>query len=359
MKTKKELELYIIDYLKVKSINSLSATIQQNESLLSCLKNNTTFLNKSSKISERLYCIHNNINHLLICPICNEKPLKYIGFNIGYTLTCGYKCSTTRQMLNAKSKEFKLLDKEVFIKMIDDMENIRSLVAGMRLNADKLQSLLHYTKYIDEYDKVLLSERLYCLYNNIKERPMCYCGKKHLNFIEFKLGYYQFCSAKCSANSKEIRSKYVNTCLELYGVDNVFKSKELMKDVYRKHSKVSQELFWSIYNKLDDDLKDKCNFGELNDEIQIEGDNKFFSIDFCVDNIIIEFYGDFWHRNPNVYNGDEIIKGMLTTDIWDYDKKRIEYLKQKDFKILSVWEDDYTSDKNKIIKECLKFLTTY
>lgn len=52
------------------------------------------------------------------------------------------------------------------------------------------------------------------------------CGKE-TTFLGITKGYRKFCSQKCSANSDSTRNKYRQTCLDKYGVENVYQSKEI------------------------------------------------------------------------------------------------------------------------------------
>lgn len=59
--------------------------------------------------------------------------------------------------------------------------------------------------------------------------------------------------------------------------------------------------------------------------------------------IIYEFYGDFWHGNPNIYKCDEINSvnkisfGKLYSNTIDKENK----LKSLGYGIISIWESDY------------------
>lgn len=55
--------------------------------------NKTSFLNDDVSLSERIYCILNNIKELDTCPYCGNK-VKYANFGIGYRRHCGNReCS--------------------------------------------------------------------------------------------------------------------------------------------------------------------------------------------------------------------------------------------------------------------------
>jgi hypothetical protein len=110
-----------------------------------------------------------------------------------------------------------------------------------------------------------------------------------------------------------------------------------------RYSKISQELFWYVYNKLDNKT-DNIYFAELNEEYMFFpwlNDLNIIEVDFKHGNKIIEFDGDYWHSKP-----EQIEKDIL----------RDKYLISKGYNILRVKESDYKNDKEKIINECLMFL---
>jgi len=77
--------------------------------------------------------------------------------------------------------------------------------------------------YNDYYSFV---ERIYCVLYSIKGLIKCeneHCNNK-VNFMSIKKGYSKFCSLKCSNTNKDVREKYIKTCLERYGVENAFQS---------------------------------------------------------------------------------------------------------------------------------------
>jgi G:T-mismatch repair DNA endonuclease (very short patch repair protein) len=75
-------------------------------------------------------------------------------------------------------------------------------------------------------------------------------------------------------------------------------------------------------------------------------------------NLIIEFYGDYWHCNPKKYKSDYFHphKKKTAKEIWDEDKLRIDYLKKMGYNLEVIWEREFSDDKklNKIIKKYVK-----
>lgn len=116
-------------------------------------------------------------------------------------------------------------------------------------------------------------------------------------------------------------------------------------------SKPSQELFWSIYNKIS---LDDCYFSELNYEKTVtitDKDKIIFSnleklnksryvLDFVSKNKIIEFDGIYWHTDQE----KEIAKDL--------------FLESKGYQILHITDKEYEQDKEEVLNKCIRFLTS-
>jgi hypothetical protein len=84
------------------------------------------------------------------------------------------------------------------------------LLIGHLKRIHKLCSQDYYNRFLKRHDEG------YCLQCN-----------NPTSFICFSKGYAVYCSAKCSANSKEVREKAKVSCIEKYGVENVSQSKDI------------------------------------------------------------------------------------------------------------------------------------
>lgn len=104
---------------------------------------------------------------------------------------------------------------------------------------DKLKLLKDYTSYLPEESRYI--ERLYHLLHDRESVVTCYekdCTNR-VKFIDYKNGYYKFCSTRCSTNNEEVSNKRKNTCHEKYGVKNPSQS-EVIKE---KHTKTLMEKY--------------------------------------------------------------------------------------------------------------------
>lgn len=135
-----------------------------------------------------------------------------------------------------------------------------------------------------------------------------------------------------------------------------------LKDI-PKISKSSQEFF----NVLNQKIKDN-NFiyAEKNNEyaVYIKALGKYAFLDFydMKSNKAIEFYGDYWHANPNSYKGhapylhESNLK--LCKEKWAEDEERIEFLKKEyNIEVKIIWERDWKQNPEMCIENCIYFLT--
>lgn len=78
-------------------------------------------------------------------------------------------------------------------------------------------------------------------------------------------------------------------------------------------------------------------------------------------NLIIEYFGDYWHCNPKKYEPDYFNKkkNKFAWELWDYDKKKIDLIKSYGYNLEVVWEGDLKHN-NKLINIILeKYVTKF
>lgn len=73
---------------------------------------------------------------------------------------------------------------------------------------------------------------------------------------------------------------------------------------------------------------------------------------------IIEFNGDYWHCNPNIYQPTYFhkVKNKFAKEIWDDDKKRKDILEQNGYDVLCIWENQYNNEHDSILIKIKDFL---
>lgn len=75
---------------------------------------------------------------------------------------------------------------------------------------------------------------------------------------------------------------------------------------------------------------------------------KTFEYDFKYKNKIIEFNGDYWHRNPRFYSQHK--------EILERDEYKEIMAKENGFEYLIIWEYDYIHNRKEVLNKCKTFI---
>ncbi len=134
--------------------------------------------------------------------------------------------------------------------------------------------------------------------------------------------------------------------------------KKLNKESKNNYSKISQELFWILYERLSLRVIPDVYFGELNHEFSCGTDSNF---DFVIKHKkrVIEFNGNIWHANPKIFNENDTpnpYNNLTSKEIWSNDESKIKKAKEKGYRVLVIWEDEYKKEREKTINKCIQFL---
>lgn len=89
-----------------------------------------------------------------------------------------------------------------------------------------------------------------------------------------------------------------------------------------------------------------------------EGEYKIPSTNYRADgycaetNTIYEFHGDFWHGNPNIYNGEDINTATKTTygELYSNTLKKEDKIKSLGYNLVTIWESDWVKFTKSIKK---------
>jgi G:T-mismatch repair DNA endonuclease (very short patch repair protein) len=91
-------------------------------------------------------------------------------------------------------------------------------------------------------------------------------------------------------------------------------------------------------------------------ETSVRGKNKVHRVDFLHNKKIIEFFGDYWHGNPNKYTETDLIRKKLVSAIWSHDQRKIDDLCNAGYDVLKIWEFDYCNSPEDVLKLCKEFI---
>lgn len=192
---------------------------------------------------------------------------------------------------------------------------------------------------------------------------------KYLNIklLQMKNGYEIYRSDPERTQDQLEKGKI--TCLERYGVDNIFKHPDVIKSTREKNIRRISKMTTdekrrmtsiarsAIKRDLESSIEKRIQF--CLDILDIPykkhifvGDRNYDLLVF--DNVLIEVNGDYWHANPNIYKKGDIFNADMTSEqIWakdDYKKLLAENL---GYTLITIWESDI---KNRDDIELVKFI---
>jgi len=141
---------------------------------------------------------------------------------------------------------------------------------------------------------------------------------------------------------KEITDRVCKHHLEKYGT-------ACPANIGGGFSKISTSLFEAI-------ALDSAIFKPKHEKEKLIGRS---CVDFCIGDKVIEFYGDYWHANPKVYDAGHLIqrKKMMASDIWAKDAERVQKIEESGYKVKIVWEREFRRHPERVIKECREWLS--
>lgn len=174
------------------------------------------------------------------------------------------------------------------------------------------------------------------------------------------------------------KKQYMETCLKRYGNEYFFGSnagkmtkknlinnygwtiqkyneylrKKTTSMINGQTSSISEINFFTLLSKK---INDKCIFG-INNQFSIIQESSLFIYDFKLNNVLIDFHGDYWHGNPKIYNAGKMLRRKTIEEVWNRDRIRKEVAENNGFSYLVVWELDVKNNIDKEIKKCLKFI---
>ena len=159
-------------------------------------------------------------------------------------------------------------------------------------------------------------------------------------------------------------------CIEKYGKEKGNRVWKDRQDNWQKtlNSKPQEEIERinkaKIYNgykgisKAEKEIVDylKYFYPAIETQYVLKGENGYYVYDIKVGNKLIEYNGDYWHCNPNIYDSDFIRKGKSSSEIWSKDNKKTMLAEKFGYTVYTIWEQDYKTDKNKVMDLCKDYL---
>ena len=96
-------------------------------------------------------------------------------------------------------------------------------------------------------------------------------------------------------------------------------------------------------SKLENKWLDILHIPDGSRNVIVKVDNRKIKVDAICKDIIYEFYGDYWHGNPKIYDRNDVNghNGKFFGELYDNTLQRENILKQAGYNIVSIWESDF------------------
>lgn len=161
------------------------------------------------------------------------------------------------------------------------------------------------------------------------------------------------------------QSKISSKSKKFYGKSHTDETKLKISEKMKNHIKMSGVDEWASHFG---DFTNYRSSGEIeifdfvNSIYKNAVANQFildYNVDILVDNKIIEFFGDFWHGLPTLFNDNDIhpIIKLPIIEMRSNDAIKIKTLKENGYDVLIVIESEFLKDKNSTFNEIKNFLS--
>ena len=294
-----------------------------------------------------------------------EKVLKYFTINVDektLKIKCSFKQEFKKQITEeAKKENPKIIQgptKDYYIYCLGKDEgelvfNLRRIINGTK---NQINFLIQNGLYKDETQKQRLFEKQEAfnkslieggkrMWSNPDERKRRIAINQEINQrLDKKLKVRQSLqtyweSDRCIEHKKKMKQSQFSLVKQQIKKNNVRENKSLIIEVGNKKINDVEFIFMSCLKHLNIDF-------ELEKNYCFDGINYFPDFYLPKYNLVIEMYGDYWHRNPKYFdNEDERTKGIR-----EKDKKRQETFLNKGFRYTYFWEDTIKNNLQSVFK---------
>lgn len=105
-------------------------------------------------------------------------------------------------------------------------------------------------------------------------------------------------------------------------------------------------------------LLDKLPNYNINNKETIRLGRRWFFPDIIINNkLIVEYFGNYWHGNPLIYESTDVVNHKVTAEqMWEKDKKRVDTLVNMGYSVLIVWADEEYWVNNTLVNNIKELL---
>lgn len=152
---------------------------------------------------------------------------------------------------------------------------------------------------------------------------------------------------------KLARSHSIEGCMAR-GLDE--ENAEIVSNTYFKKRNNFSNISQKCFDMVSEQITDGLYYKSLNYEKQISG--KCVDLYDAKSNVVVEFYGDFWHANPLVYRNEFMVYDKFAAHVRLDDKKRISKIEKK-APVFIVWESEFRKDPTGVVESIVDLIRMY
>jgi len=186
-------------------------------------------------------------------------------------------------------------------------------------------------------------------------------GKKHTKETKVKISKSREGKAKGKGNSmskQKWKDKARKNLIKKWESGDLEKTRKFMSEKLKETRRLGKLTSVIVSKKEKEILKEikKMGFDVVG---SYKVDTKICDIYIPSLNLIIEYNGDYWHCNPKKYNSNYFNKkkNKYAWEMWEYDKNKLELIKNNGYNLEVIWESDFKNN-NKIINYIIEKYVT-
>lgn len=159
-------------------------------------------------------------------------------------------------------------------------------------------------------------------------------------------------------NKEKGNSSSITWVMKKHGVSEKEAAKIIADRSPHYVSNIEREFVINLQKELGREVKYTCLTNQFSIWNRYLNSIKFYDIVDTSTMKIVEFYGDYWHCNPNFYKPDFCIKGgLLAKEVWKRDYLKLKSALDNSFDVMIIWETDYISKKEDAIKRAAEWIS--
>lgn len=189
-----------------------------------------------------------------------------------------------------------------------------------------------------------------------------YAGSSLQYFIDVygeeqgQVKWKQLCASKSNTLENYIKRHGKTAGAAKYAADRARQIGRLKMQL--PHSKAAESFISKLHALLPQQIQNGSMFHPFTQEYIFQCGDRYFLADYYnfVTNRTIEFFGDFWHANPKMFDDDRYMyQGLTASSIRKRDAVRTELIRQHS-PIMIIWESEANNDPT-IIQRAIDFIS--